>query len=137
MARLRLYSLLNKWSQIRFSLIKVVPVPSGPPEEPVMELYLCDGREPAAWLFICRLNNVSDRQATVARYMRWLEAYYQPQSEKDNGLFTRQDEPALSTSTSFAQSSPEPNSAVIAGWQKRPERRNSSRTTQSPGRFQL
>ncbi|MEM6159348.1 hypothetical protein AAH446_02100 [Erwinia sp. P6884] len=135
MARLRLYSLLNKWSQIRFSLIKVVPVPIGPPEEPVMELYLCDGREPAAWLFICRLNNVSDRQATVARYMRWLEAYYQPQSEKDNGLFSQQDEPVVNTSTSFTQPYPEHNSAAMSGWQKRPERRSGSRATLPPGRY--
>nr|WP_024968053.1 hypothetical protein [Pantoea sp. IMH] len=114
MARLRLYSLLNKWSRIRFSRIKVVQLPHEAADPQKMELYLCDGREPAAWLFICRLEDENDKQGVIARYQRWLEAYYEP--EKTNEALTDNEERLLASAIRSEASSYRQSSVTVAGW---------------------
>lgn len=117
MARLRLYSLLNKWSRIRFSRIKIVQLPHEAADPQKIELYLCDGREPAAWLFICRLEDENDKQGIIARYQRWLEAYYEP--EKTNEAITDYEERLLASAIRSEATSYRQSSVTVAGWTRR------------------
>lgn len=133
MARLRLYSLLNKWSCIRFSRIKVVEVTHEADDPHKMELYLCDGREPAAWLFICRLDEGSDKQAIIARYQRWLEAYYEP--VKVNEAISDYEERLLANAIRSQATSSRQSSVTVAGWTGRSSEAATYRLSHLAGRY--
>lgn len=100
MEKQHFFTLLNKWSRIRFTDVFLVKPMVFELTSPRFELYVRDQSDPPSWLLIRNFSTNENRELLLARYSRWLDEFHHPSVIEDH---SRLHEPLINE-TPFTES---------------------------------